>query len=67
MFGQIIQTLFTGLSIFPSILGDMFSFKETISGIQDQMWAVIIGIPVGLVSLIGLVIGIVKFFKVNKN
>ena len=48
MFGEIIQTLFTGLSIFPSILGDMFSFKETISGIQDQMWAVIIGIPVGL-------------------
>lgn len=61
--GQILEALWAGMKLGFHAIFSMLPIYDQLSGIQDQMIAAAIGVPVAVVSIGGLIIGGVKLVK----
>ena len=61
---EIGKTIWVGIKGGLDIILSILPFYQQLNGLQDEMLAIIFGVPVAAIPLIRL---IVKFFKTNKN
>ena len=62
MIAQIFYALWLGFKVGITAFFSAFSVADVINGIQDQIISLILGIPLALVSAVGIIISIIKFF-----
>ena len=60
---QILEALWAGVKIGFHTFFSVLPFYEQLSSIPEQMWAAILGVPVFVISAIGIGIKVFKFVK----
>lgn len=60
---QAIQAIWAGMTVGFQAFFSALPIYDAISGIQDQMWAAFLGVPVAVISVGGLIITGIKIVR----
>ena len=59
-FWQMVEALWSGIKLGIHAVLSVLPIYQQLSGFEDHIWAVIFGVPVIVVSIIGTILGIAK-------